>query len=79
MPGDIGQYPLQDIGEITVIAVLLARRANMRSTVSDMNNDITVAARSMGDSPHQHRLLDILQFFYGSHSIMNEQDRRRHR
>lgn len=50
MSGDIGQYFLQDIGEIIVIVVLFVCWVNMCSIVSDMNNDIIVVVCSMGDS-----------------------------
>ncbi len=79
MPCD-NAVPLQDIGDNCNRQFCSRVPGQYAYTVSDMNNDITVAARSMGDSPHQHRVVGYFAvLLYGSHSIMNEQNRRRHR
>ncbi|MNF08803.1 hypothetical protein D3C80_2093150 [compost metagenome] len=60
VPGYVWQHILQGFSQYTVVFIVVLRWADVRRAVSNMNDDATIAACSLGGRAEQNRLLEIV-------------------
>ncbi|MNI74833.1 hypothetical protein D3C73_1309440 [compost metagenome] len=74
MPGNVRQHLLQDLSQITEIAILFTRRADARCSFRHMDYDVAITASGLRGGAYQQWLRNALQLINGAHSVVNQQN-----